>query len=114
MRNGITFMPKEYTRWKQDFALLSGMKGGEAYGNARIVVSICCIFSVPKSCSKKEAQARLEGGVPRGDCDNLAKSVLDAMQDCGLIDDDVNVISLNVNKAYGEADLIDVAIEKAP
>ncbi|TRC85834.1 RusA family crossover junction endodeoxyribonuclease [Mesorhizobium sp. WSM4310] len=58
----------------------------------------------PKSDSKNPRQARLEAGWPRGDVDNLAMSVLDAMTSAGVWLDDSQVVELTCRKGYGSAD----------
>ena len=41
--------------------------------------------------------------VGRPDCDNLAKAILDALQDAGVLDEDSQVCRCHVSKVYGPA-----------
>lgn len=69
-----------------------------------IKASIVAVFPVPKSDSKKVRAQKLEGTIGttiKPDCDNIAKIVLDALNHIAY-DDDSQVVSLEVQKKYGE------------
>lgn len=101
--------PKTYTAWKKQ-AEAGLRKQVTAQYAGRLSVVIECVELPPKSDSKKERQARLEGGWPRGDVDNLAKSVLDAMTAAGIWQDDSQVVELTCRKGYGSADGVSVRV----
>jgi Holliday junction resolvase RusA-like endonuclease len=103
MRNGITFMPKEYTKWKQDFLACVPYQL-KAACNERVSVFVEAVYKVPKSYSKTKREKALGGSgenIPAGDVDNLLKSVLDAMNGVVFVDDK-QVVSATVTKRYGE------------
>ena len=70
----------------------------------RAVIEV--IQVIPKSWSKKKREAALSGTVApisrNGDLDNIAKSILDALNEC-VYHDDAQVTTLIVSKRYGEA-----------
>jgi Holliday junction resolvase RusA-like endonuclease len=62
-------------------------------------VVIDAVFQRPKSHMRKSGVRPDAPRLPRPDVDNLAKAVLDALQD--VIGDDTNVARLVVEKSYG-------------
>jgi len=67
-----------------------------------ISAQIEAIFEVPKSVSKKEKERLLseEDYTKKPDCDNIAKSILDALNEISY-EDDSQVCELYVRKKYG-------------
>ena len=63
-------------------------------------VVIDAVFARPKSHLTKTGVKPTAPRLPRPDVDNLAKAVLDALQD--VIGDDTNVARLVVEKSYGQ------------
>ena len=67
--------------------------------------SIQVIQGVPQSWSKKRREAALVGKLAptsrNGDLDNIAKSILDALNEC-VYRDDCQVTTLTISKRYGE------------
>lgn len=63
-------------------------------------VVIDAVFERPKSHMTKAGVKPTAPRLPRPDVDNLAKAVLDALQD--VIGDDTNVARLVVEKSYGQ------------
>lgn len=69
-------------------------------------VKIDLFKSVPRSFSKKASKQALQGvfrWVSKPDCDNVAKSILDALNGVAF-DDDSQIVELVVRKHYGEED----------
>jgi Holliday junction resolvase RusA-like endonuclease len=63
-------------------------------------VVIDAVFERPKSHLNKAGVKPTAPRLPRPDVDNLAKAVLDALQD--VMGDDTNVARLVVEKSYGQ------------
>ena len=70
-----------------------------------VIASIRVIQAVPKSWSKKKREEALAGKLApttrNGDLDNIAKSILDALNEC-VYHDDCQVTTLIVWKQYGD------------
>lgn len=88
------------------------------YGNRRlegkIEANIGAYFSVPESASKKKKKELIENNVPytkKPDCDNIAKCVLDALNDIAY-DDDSQICRLTVEKRYNEKSKTIVALKE--
>ena len=82
--------------------------------NGEIKASIVAVFPVPKSDSKKKRAQKLEGTIRptvKPDCDNIAKIVLDALNHIAY-DDDSQVVSLELQKIYGEEPKTIVTLEE--
>ena len=85
--------------YRQAVALTAKSAGLTATGEPLNVV-IDAVFARPKSHLNKAGVKPTAPRLPRPDVDNLAKAVLDALQD--VIGDDTAVARLVVEKSYGE------------
>jgi len=65
-----------------------------------LTVVIDAVFQRPKSHMRKSGVKADAPQLPRPDVDNIAKAVLDALQD--VMGDDTNVARLVVEKSYGQ------------
>jgi len=70
---------------------------GESVEPLNVVID--AVFERPKSHMRKSGVKADAPRLPRPDVDNLAKAVLDALQD--VMGDDTNVARLVVEKSYG-------------
>lgn len=87
--------------------------GGEYYGDRLIAVTINAFYPIPKSYSKKKKMACISREIrptTKPDLDNLIKAILDALNGVAYYDDN-QVVSLLVNKYYGERGYVLVAVE---
>ena len=77
-----------------------------------IMVEIGCYLRVPKSTSKKKKEMAYRGEInPRKkpDLDNVAKAVLDAMNQV-VFEDDKDVTSLHINRNYSDRDWLSIRV----
>ena len=82
--------------------------------NGPISAKIEGVFPIPKSISKKDEEMMLKGDIlhtKKPDCDNIAKSVLDALNGIAY-NDDSQVCKLSINKVYGEIPKTNVILEE--
>ena len=71
-------------------------------------------FPVPASVSNKQKNLMLEGKVQhtkKPDCDNMAKIVLDALNDVAFHDDS-QIVDLHIKKQYGESPNVQITIKE--
>lgn len=97
------YYPTKYKAFqtKADFVLRSQWRGREPIDNA-LEVEIFFLCTKPKSKIRKStAQARLPKSKSRYDIDNQIKSVLDALQEAGIIKNDNLVYSISAEAWYG-------------
>lgn len=112
-RSGHTYTPKK----TKDFQTQVGWHFKKCCPNHKPITSLIsmCLtltFKVPKSYSKQKTLDALEGKITNNkDVDNLAKSVLDALNGLAFIDDR-QVVELYVKKEYGLANNIEIKIDK--
>jgi Holliday junction resolvase RusA-like endonuclease len=91
-----TYMPKDYVEWKDrvaEFVGYSGLRKRAMSGDVRVVM----VFG-PDSIEVEIEPSMTERpkGV-RGDLDNLAGGLLDALQDAGLLPNDRHVVDLEAS-----------------
>lgn len=109
MRSVTPEQTKDYEsliRWSYKAA------GGQYMGEKLISVDIQAFYPIPKSYSKKKAEAANSGDIrptTKPDLDNCAKAVLDALNGVAFYDDS-QVVDLTVRKFYGERPYIKVTI----
>lgn len=86
--------------------------GGKYYGDSLISVEIRAYYPIPKSYSKKKKELCLKSRpTTKPDLDNCAKAILDALNGVAWHDDS-QVVSLTVDKFYGEFGRVIVAINE--
>ena len=82
--------------------------------DGRVAIEVIAYMSIPKNTSKVKTQAMLDNQISptkKPDIDNIAKSILDAMNKFVFkIDNQVSKIS--VEKRYGEKEKVYVKIEE--
>jgi Holliday junction resolvase RusA-like endonuclease len=95
------YVPKEHPvhAYRQSLAAAARAAGlGETGEPLNVVID--AVFVRPKSHLTKTGVKPTAPRLPRPDVDNLAKAVLDALQD--VMGDDTNVARLVVEKSYGQ------------
>lgn len=106
-RQGVrTYTPKATETYQKDVLAAYMDKYQATKLNGLIWTKITAYFAVPKSVPKKR-RADLVWYDKKPDADNIAKSVLDALQGIAY-DDDKQVVALIVYKQYGDVAKVDV------
>lgn len=108
-----TYTPRK-TQDYEDLVRISYRAVSKRKLEGAISATIYGYFEPPKSVSKKERAKMLSGEVSyikKIDSDNLAKSILDALNGVAY-DDDSQVCLLIVQKLYGEKARVEVVLEE--
>lgn len=80
----------------------------------RICIDIIAYFKIPKGTSKIKVEEMKKGSVSptqKPDIDNIAKSVLDAMNKIAFKDDN-QVTKISIEKCFGTEEKIEIKIEE--
>ena len=113
MRSGITFTPKKTMNYEvliKELFIISKQKMLEG----ELQACINAYFQIPKSASKiKRAQmeSALLRPTKRPDLDNIAKSILDALNGLAY-QDDSQIVRLVVEKRYAEKPRVELTIQE--
>jgi len=94
------YVPKDHAvhPYRQAVALGARLAGlGQVTSPVGVIVD--AVFARPKSHMNKSGVKATAPALPRPDVDNIAKAVLDALQD--VMGDDTNVARLTVEKSWG-------------
>ena len=86
--------------------------GGEPFLNGAIAAAITAYFPIPKSTSKRKRNLMLSDHIrhtKKPDCDNIAKCVLDALNNVAYADDS-SVCILMVKKLYAEEPQVEITL----
>ncbi|MHC0552092.1 RusA family crossover junction endodeoxyribonuclease [Salinicoccus sp. CNSTN-B1] len=79
-----------------------------------ISIHLTFVFTSPNSYTKKKLKPIEDGSLvyqKKPDLDNLAKSILNALNET-IYKDDSQIVELNVKKRYGDTDHVLIAIDK--
>lgn len=106
MINGYAriYTPKTTREFEQAVAYAFRQAGGVNFGDRLVSVEISVYMPLPSNFSKPKIKAGLEGVLcptGGGDCDNLAKSILDGLNKIAYTDDK-QVVDLTVHKRYAQ------------
>lgn len=110
---GVAYTPRATTIFESALKIKAQKEVEDAKGkpiDKACMVSILVNKRVPPSWSKKKKEEYVEKHYPvltKPDLDNIAKSVLDALNGV-FYTDDRYVASLSINKAYSDIDSISV------
>ena len=110
---GHTYTPKDTVLYERAVQQAFKAAGGMKFDGA-VRAYITLFFEIPKSYSKKrraacEINADRPMGKNHGDCDNLAKGVLDSLNGIAYKDDS-QIVSLEVHKLWGSPERAEVII----
>lgn len=113
-KNGHIYTPSETRAYESEVARLAKlqMTGKQPFAKP-ISVVVAAWLPIPKSFTKAEKQAAIAGKLaPKGDVDNYAKSVLDALNGICWIDDK-QITQLTALKRYSSAPALTVTVREA-
>lgn len=123
---GRAYTPKDHpvNAYRQAVAVRAALAAKAArweQASGPVEVEITCQFERPPSHLTKSAKGPqcVRSGAPsfppRSDVDNLAKAVLDAVSDSGVVwEDDDQVVRLVVSKAYAARACVVVTVRQVP
>lgn len=112
--NGISrsYTPEKTTNYEALVKMIYRQQHGTYIVDGPVRVRIAAYYSVPRSASKRKAQA-MRGGALRPtkkpDCDNIAKIICDALNGIAF-KDDAQVSQLYVEKWYADEPRVEVEI----
>lgn len=94
-----TYTPEKTVNY-ENFVKMCWMQSGAEKLHGNILAVIVARFLIPASASKKKHRELHEAYCPKKpDCDNIAKSILDALNGIAY-DDDSQIVELSVTKRY--------------
>lgn len=103
-KTGHAFTPKDTVMYENLVKMMYKSQVGNKFLEGAIMAEITGYFAIPKSTSKKKRAEMIEGKIEythKIDCDNLAKIVLDSLNQIAYHDDS-QVTRLYVGKKYAE------------
>lgn len=103
---------KNYENWVK-LSFINQYPNFKALEN-ELAVSIKAYFEIPKSVSKKKREQMLNGNIRptiKPDLDNIAKSILDALNKLAYLDDK-QIVFLQVEKFYDESPRVELMVEE--
>lgn len=109
---GSTYTPSETVAYEKRVKYGYVMAGGTKYEGVPIKVEIWAFFKIPKSVSKKKAEAM--AGVPatkKPDADNILKIILDGLNGVAY-SDDKQVVNAVVHKCYWPDAKVTIEVEE--
>lgn len=94
-----TYTPEKTVNY-ENWVKMCWMNSGQEKMQGNIIAVIVARFMIPQSFSKKKRNELNEKPCPKKpDCDNIAKSILDALNGIAY-DDDAQIVELSVSKVY--------------
>ena len=115
MGNAVrTYTPQETASYENLIKVSYLEQLGQQKLSGALEAHIIGKFPIPKSASKRRRGMMIDGEIhhtKKIDCDNLAKTVLDALNDIAY-DDDKQVCFLQVEKIYSENPCVEVELKE--
>jgi len=113
-KSGHAYTPDKTIEFENWVKLCYQESCSEVFHDGEISASIVCYFRIPESKPKKK-QLDMESGIIRPtkkpDLDNIAKSVLDALNGLAYRDDS-QIVDLEISKYYSHAPCTKVVLIK--
>ena len=112
-RTGHTYTPEKTARYENLVALEYQTQCAGQFFEGAVRMTVRCYYGIAKSDSKKRRAAKLEGNIrptKKPDCDNVLKSIADALNGIAYADD-AQIVHATVEKWYSEKPRVEVVIE---
>lgn len=109
-----TYTPEKTASYENLVKLEFQRQGGRMLKDGPVRLSIMAWYGIPKSASKRKQQAMIGGLIrptKKPDADNCAKVIADALNGLAWRDDS-QVVSLHVEKMFGEEPMVSVMMEE--
>ncbi|MBQ1789616.1 MAG: RusA family crossover junction endodeoxyribonuclease [Oscillospiraceae bacterium] len=109
-----TYTPEKTASYENLVKLEFQRQGGRMMKDGPVYLSIQAWYGIPKSVSKRKREAMIGGLIlptRKPDCDNVAKIIADALNGLAWRDDS-QVVSLHVEKRFGEVPGVEVEIRE--
>ena len=109
-----TYTPMETVEYENLVKLSYYNSAGDTKLKGAIKAQIKGVFPIPSSTSNKQKEKMISGEIKytkKIDCDNMAKCVLDALNNIAY-DDDSQVYDLKVTKEYGEFPRVEITLKE--
>lgn len=114
-QTAIAYTPtktKDYENLVKQYFILKYRRINPLEG--RIKVEIKAYFGIPKNTSKKQKEEMLKDNISpikKPDIDNIAKIILDALNQLAFKDDN-QIVKLDIEKIYSEEEKVYIKIEE--
>jgi Holliday junction resolvase RusA-like endonuclease len=109
-----TYTPKETVEYENLVKLSYYNSAEDTKLKGAIKAKIKGVFPIPSSVSNKQKEKMISGEIKytkKIDCDNMAKCILDALNNIAY-DDDSQVYELSVTKEYGENPRVEITLKE--
>lgn len=101
---GRAYTPKSHPIHAYRAAIVAMATGKKTADGAAVRLVIEAVFARPASHWTRTGLSKAAKPWPRGDGDNIAKGVADALKNAGVYGDDDCVVSWAIDKRYGARD----------
>mgnify|MGYP003131642973 CR=1 FL=1 len=99
--SGFAYMPKTYVKWKAEQKFKVMTQTNQRLITSPVALVLSFVFTRPKGMMRKADPTERIFKDTKPDIDNLCKSIMDVLQDCKIIKDDSQVVSVIAQKWYG-------------
>lgn len=110
-----TYTPKETKRYEKLIADTYKEQSGIVFPTETpLKLRIRAIVGIPSTFSKKKKTCAIEGELrptKKPDADNIAKSVMDALNGVAYADDK-QIVDLGIKKYYGDTERVEIEIQE--
>ena len=109
-----TYTPKETVEYENLVKISYYASNSDTKLKGAIKAEIRGVFPLPKSTSNKQKEKMLSGEIKytkKLDCDNMAKCILDALNNIAY-DDDSQIYELKGSKEYGENPRVEISLKE--